>query len=121
MKNKRLNHVFLLLGTVAAVASLRAEDALDRAEARARELCARMTLEEMAGELMVYDYMDLGKNHWHIYTNMVCRNEIGALMRVLSAKETRRLQEYKMAHSRLGIPLIVHEDITHGWVTTLPI
>ena len=101
-------------------AAVFAEDALDRAEARARELCARMTLEEKAGELMVYDYMDLGRNHWHIYTNMVCRNEIGALMRVLSAKETRRLQEYKMAHSRLGIPLIVHEDITHGWATTLP-
>lgn len=95
-------------------------DALDRAEARARELCARMTLEEKSGELMVYDYRNLGKNHWHIYTNMVFRNEIGAMMRVLSAKETRRMQEYKMAHSRLGIPLIIHEDITHGWATTLP-
>ncbi|MCR5750581.1 MAG: glycoside hydrolase family 3 C-terminal domain-containing protein [Kiritimatiellae bacterium] len=102
------------------VSAVCAGDALDRAEARARELCARMTLEEKAGELMVYDYMDLGKDHWRIYTNMVCRNEIGALMRVLSAKETRRLQEFKMANSRLGIPLIVHEDITHGWVTTLP-
>ena len=102
------------------LATARAEDALDRAEARARELCARMTLEEKAGELMVYDYMDLGQNRWHVYTNMVCRNEIGAMMRVLGAKETRRLQEYKMKHSRLGIPLIVHEDITHGWVTTLP-
>ena len=100
--------------------TVRAEDALDRAEAKARDLCARMTLEEKAGELMVYDYMDLGKDRWRIYTNMVCRNEIGAMMRVLGAKETRRLQEYKMKHSRLGIPLIVHEDITHGWVTTLP-
>ena len=64
------------------VAVAYAGDALDRAEARARELCVRMTLEEKAGELMVYDYMDLGPKHWHIYTNMVCRNEIGAMMRV---------------------------------------
>ena len=95
-------------------------DLYDRAEARARELCARMTLEEKAGELMVYDYRCLGNDHWGAYTNLVCRNEIGAMMRILSAKETRRMQEFKMSNSRLGIPLIVHEDITHGWATTLP-
>ena len=33
-----------------------AETAWERAEERARELCAQMTLEEKAGELMVYDY-----------------------------------------------------------------
>ena len=96
-------------------------DAWDRAEARARELCARMTLEEMAGELMVYDYRCLGDDAWGAYTNLVARSEVGAMMRVLSASETRRMQEYKLAHSRLGIPLIIHEDITHGWVTTLPL
>ena len=95
--------------------------AWDRAEARARELCARMTLEEKAGELMVYDYRYFGDDPWGSYTNLVSRGEIGALMRVQSPSLTRRLQEYKLAHSRLGIPLIVHEDITHGWVTTLPI
>ncbi len=94
---------------------------LDRAEARARELCSKMTLEEKAGELMLYDYRCLGKDCWSVYTNMVCRNEIGAMMRVMSAKDTRRMQEFKMRHSRLGIPLMIHEDITHGWVTTLPI
>lgn len=94
---------------------------LDEAEAKARVLCAKMTLEEKAGELMVYDYREFGAGRWGAYTNLVNRNEIGALMRVLSAAETRRLQEYKLAHSRLGIPLIIHEDITHGWVTTLPL
>ena len=94
---------------------------LDRAEARAREICSKMTLEEKAGELMVYDYKCFGKDCWGAYTNMVCRNEIGAMMRVMSAKDTRLMQEFKMKHSRLGIPLIIHEDITHGWVTTLPI
>ena len=106
----------------AAVGDSAAEpgDLLDRAEARARDLCAKMTLEEKAGELMVYDYRCLGADRWGAYTNLVRRDEIGALMRVLSAKETRRLQEFKMKSSRLGIPLIVHEDITHGWATTLP-
>lgn len=88
---------------------------------RARELCARMTLEEKAGELMVYDYREFGDGRWGVYTNLVNKNEIGALMRVLSPSETRRLQEYKLAHSRLKIPLAIHEDITRGWVTTLPL
>ena len=39
--------------TLLPTAVVRAEDALDRAEARARELCARMTLEEKAGELKI--------------------------------------------------------------------
>ena len=98
-----------------------AETAWERAEERARELCAQMTLEEKAGELMVYDYGCLGDDAWGAYTNLVNRNEIGAMMRVLSASETRRMQEYKLAHSRLKIPMIIHEDITHGWVTTLPL
>jgi len=99
-------------------------DAFDVAEARARELCAKMTLEEKAGELMVYDYTCIGGeggDSWCAYTNKVCRNEIGAMMRVMGAKETRRMQEFKMAKSRLGIPLIIHEDVVNGWATTLPI
>ena len=118
---KTLAAVSLSVVVALAMMPFRAQsDLLDIAETRARELCAKMTLEEKAGELMVYDYRCLGTNRWAVYTNKVCRNEIGAMMRVLSAKETRRLQEFKMAHSRLGIPLIVHEDITHGWATTLP-
>ena len=108
-------------GLAAVAAAGFAGDAYERAEARARELCAQMTLEEKAGELMVYDYNCFGTNRWNVYKGMVDRNEIGALMRVLSASETRRMQDYKLAHSRLKIPMIIHEDITHGWATTLPI
>jgi len=106
-----------VLFSLAAVAG----NAFGLAEARARDLCSKMTLEEKAGELMVYEYMSLGKDPWGAYTNMVRRNEIGAMMRVMSAKETRRMQEFKMKNSRLGIPLIIHEDVVNGWSTTLPI
>lgn len=110
----------LTAGVLSASPAPSKGDLLDKAVARARALCAKMTLEEKAGELMVYDYRCLGDDRWGAYTNKVVRNEVGALMRVLGAKEARRLQEFKMANSRLGIPLIVHEDITHGWATTLP-
>ena len=113
--------VLLLAFSIHLVAAADAAAQWEQAESRARELCAKMTLEEKAGELMVYDYRCLGDDSWGAYTNLVNRGEIGAMMRVLSASETRKLQEYKLAHSRLRIPLIIHEDITHGWVTTLPL
>ena len=120
MKTKT-NAVCAIAALFALAADAGAGDAFGTAEARAQELCAKMTLEEKAGELMVYEYMSLGKYPWGAYTNMVCRNEIGAMMRVMSAKETRRMQEFKMKNSRLGIPLIIHEDVVNGWATTLPI
>ena len=109
------------VGIVGLAAFAASGDAFDDAVGRARGLCAKMTLEEKAGELMVYDYNDLGPNRWNIYKDYVDRNEIGAMMRVLSPSLTRKIQDYKLAHSRLRIPLIVHEDITHGWATTLPL
>lgn len=120
MTEKPLKMFFIAAVAATAANGVRA-DAWDDAMRRARELCAKMTLEEKAGKLMVYDYREFGAERWGAYTNLVNRNEIGALMRVQSASETRRLQGYKLAHSRLGIPLIIHEDITHGWVTTLPL
>ena len=110
----------IAIATVAAALSVSAMN-LDEADAKARALCAQMTLEEKAGELMVYDYRFFGDDPWGAYTNLVNRGEISALMRVQSPVLTRRLQDYKLAHSRLKIPLIIHEDITHGWVTTLPL
>jgi len=80
-----------------------------------------LTPEEKAGELMLYDYNCLGSNRWEVYKDMVRRDRVGALMRVLSPALARKLQDEKLAHSRLKIPLIVHDDITHGWSTTLPL
>ncbi len=96
-------------------------DRWEQALSDARKLCAKMTLEEKAGELMVYDYRDLGEARWEKYEQMVRDNAIGAMMRVKDPALTRRMQEFKMAHSRLGIPLMIHEDVVHGYSTSLPI
>ncbi len=108
-------------GTPQQFSILHSPFSIRTSEARARELVSRMTLEEKAGELMVYDYNYFGRDRRKIYERHVDRNEIGALMRVRSARVARELQEYKLAHSRLGIPLVIHEDITRGWSTTLPL
>ena len=117
----RMVSSFFLLGLMVVSGGPAEANVWDGALERARALCAQMTLEEKAGELMVYDYNELGTNRWQVYRGMVDRNSIGAMMRVRSAAETRRMQEYKIAHSRLRIPMIIHEDIECGWSTTLPI
>ena len=66
-------------GSAALAALVASGDAFDDAVGRARELCAKMTLEEKAGELMVYDYNDLGTNRWSIYKEHVDRNAIVAM------------------------------------------
>ena len=96
-------------------------DAWDEAVERARGLCGRMTLEEKAGELIVYDYRALGADGWGAYTNLVNCGQIGAMMRVMRPALTRRLQEYKISRSRLKIPLIIHEDVCYGFGTRLPL
>jgi len=106
---------------LAAVASLGGVSDWQAARERAKDLCAQMTLEEKAGELMLYDYACLGTNNWQTYCDYVDANKIGAIMRVRGAAETRRLQDYKLAHSRLRIPMVFHDDITHGYRTMLPI
>ena len=98
-----------------------ANDAWDVAVERAKKLCEQMTIEEKAGELLVYDYIALGADGWGAYTNLVNKGQIGAMMRVMRPALTRRMQEYKMAHSRLKIPLIIHEDVCYGFGTRLPL
>ena len=93
----------------------------DEAFARARELCAKMTLEEKAGELMAYDYENFGSNRWEIYRSFVESNKVGVMMRVRGVADTRKIQRYKVEHSRLRIPTIFGDDVTRGYRTILPI
>ncbi|WP_228530376.1 beta-glucosidase BglX [Tamlana sp. I1] len=47
--------------------------------------------------------------------------EVGSMLNVLTAKETREAQEVVMTHSRLKIPLIFGYDVIHGYKTMFPI
>lgn len=63
--------MFFAAAVAATAANGVLADAWDDAMRRARELCAKMTLEEKAGELTVYDYREFGAERWSAYTNLV--------------------------------------------------
>ena len=89
-------------------------------EERARLLTAAMTLEERADELSIHYLYEptLGA----IFTNRLAQGRtFGAIMKIRGAKEARRLQELALRTSRLKIPFIFHQDVTHGFRTILPV
>ena len=115
---------WLLCGVLGAVAfAVSAEPWMDRsksAEERARLLTAAMTLEEKADELLIHfvDEPEL----YDAFTNRLAKGRTyGAIMKVTGAKQARELQKVALAHSRLKIPFIYHEDVTHGFRTVLPV
>jgi len=95
-------------------------DATKSPEERAKILTAKMTLEERADELSIHYVHD--PELYAVFTNRLKQGRsYGAVMKVYGTKEARKLQETALAHSRLKIPLIFHEDVTHGFRTVLPV
>lgn len=107
-------------------------------EARIDKLLARMSLEEKVGQLnqtgpaIIGDFAvnpevdlsdpELLKNLHTRYPEDKIRNgQVGALVGVMGAAETNRLQRIAVEETRLGIPLIFGLDVIHGYRTIFPI
>ena len=85
---------------------------------RVKDLLSRMTLEEKIAELNLI--------HYYTKDDSICRSliragKVGAFLKANGAELNRSLQEEALKHSRLGIPLIFHEDVIHGYRTITPI
>lgn len=85
---------------------------------RVQDLLGRMTLEEKIAELNLLPY--------YAQSDSACRaairnGKVGAFLKANGTKLNRSLQEEALKHSRLGIPLIFHEDVIHGYRTITPI
>ena len=89
-------------------------------EERARLLAAAMTLEEKADELAIHYVNESAL--YDFYTNRLAHGRtFGAIMKVKGAKQAREVQEQGLRASRLRIPFIFQEDVTHGYRTVLPV
>lgn len=87
-------------------------------EERVADLLSRMTLDEKIAELNLCPYY--ASSDSSVRAN-IRRGRIGALLKANGAELNRSLQQEAMKHSRLGIPLIFHEDVIHGYRTIAPI
>ena len=94
------------------------KDASAPVEKRVNDLLDRMTVDEMIAQTNLLP-------HWPSNDSSVraaiARDEVGAILKASGTALTRSLQEDALKSSRLGIPLMFHEDVIHGFRTIFPI
>lgn len=85
---------------------------------RVADLIKRMTLDEKIAELNLVPYYTQSDSN---IRSQIRKGKIGALLKANGTKLNKSLQKEALEHSRLGIPLIFHEDVIHGYRTIFPI
>jgi beta-glucosidase len=94
-------------------------------EKRIKDLLARMTVEEKAGQLNqlnggVFTGPALNDTSQKEKIQQVKNGRVGSLLNVVGVSDTRAIQEIAM-QSRLKIPLLFGYDVIHGYKTIFPI
>ncbi len=84
-------------------------------ERKINELLSKMTLDEKIGQLNQHAGVDKEGEE------LIRKGEIGSFLGVWGADKVNKLQEIAVKESRLGIPLIIGDDVIHGYHTTFPI
>ncbi len=87
-------------------------------DARVEHLLAQMTLEEKVGQMI---QINLDQLAWAEGEKRIRRGQAGSVLTLYGAAEINRLQRIAVEESRLGIPLLVGNDVIHGYRTIFPI
>jgi beta-glucosidase len=87
-------------------------------EARVEQLLERMTLEEKVGQMVQISVRDMVPG---MGEDRIRRGQAGSVLTVYGAEEVNRLQRIAVEESRLRIPLIIGNDVIHGYRTIFPI
>ncbi len=93
------------------------------------ELLVKMTIDEKAGQLyqsVGSDITAIGSNDIKVdVVTLIREGRIGSMIQVDEpenlARKVRHLQDIAVNESRLGIPLLICQDVIHGYETVLPI
>jgi beta-glucosidase len=121
-RGKRIVAVALLV-CVSVLSIHGAETSQEKAEA----LLRKMTLEEKVGQMVQVS------SGWDLTgpvpddapklrrAELIKTGQVGSMLNVTGAAQTREAQRMAVENSRLGIPLIFGYDVIHGYQTTFPI
>ena len=85
-------------------------------EARVEELLGRMTPAEKVGQLVQVDSVVLPD-----LEGAIREGAVGSLLSITDTARINQLQHIAVEESRLGIPLLVGNDVIHGYRTIFPI
>ncbi len=94
------------------------KDSSQSIEKRVNDLLDRMTVDEMIAQMNLLPRWDSNDSSVRA---AIARDEVGAILKSCGADLNRSLQDDALRSSRLGIPLMFHEDIIHGYRTIFPI
>lgn len=87
----------------------------DAIEKKVADLLSKMTLDEKIGQLVQFSGTNAGRD------SLVRKGYVGSFLNIRGASEVNRVQKIAVEESRLGIPLIIGNDVIHGYQTTFPI
>jgi beta-glucosidase len=94
-------------------------------EQRVDSLLSLMTLEEKVGQLVQYSgFFRTGAKTDHPKESteeLIKQGKVGALLNVIGAEATKKIQKIACEESRLKIPLLFGLDVIHGYRTQFPI
>jgi beta-glucosidase len=85
---------------------------------RVNSLLDQMTVKEMIAELNLVPYY---AEQDSAFRAAVAKGRVGAVLKASGTALNRSLQKLALKNSRLGIPLMFHEDVIHGYKTISPI
>ncbi|UCC65302.1 MAG: glycoside hydrolase family 3 C-terminal domain-containing protein [Anaerolineae bacterium] len=87
-------------------------------EGRVSDLLVGMTLEEKVGQMVQIHMEQLGPGEGEA---RIRRGQVGSVLTIYGAAKINRLQRIAVEESRLGIPLLIGNDVIHGYRTIFPI
>lgn len=88
---------------------------MEQWRSRAEELLGKMTLAEKIGQTVQYGRCEERERE------LIAEGKIGSLLNVHGADKVNELQRIAVEQSRLGIPLLIGDDVIHGFRTIFPI
>lgn len=87
------------------------------------DLMGKMTLDEKVGQLNLLPGGDIttGAGMNSPLAALIQKGELGSVLNVMGVDKAKALQELAVKKSRLGIPLLIGQDVIHGYETIFPI
>ena len=98
-----------------------------RIDEKVDSLLVLMTLEEKIGQLNQYslgsEFTGPGnkKGEDSIRYQQLVSGQVGSVLNLLGAENTRKMQKLVIENTRLGIPLLFAYDVIHGYQTMFPV